>query len=103
MFTDLILDKLGFFYEDIAKKKHGDSSDISYGELIDTILNDNGNTAAHKLFPIGMQTFNRMMRKMFPNIRLNGGTQTWYFYLLSIIDYKKCSYCNNIRHFNRTQ
>lgn len=100
MFTEMILDKLGVFYDDLAKKKHGSSPDISYGELIDRLLNDKGTKAGKETFPeIGEQTFNRIMRKVFPEVRLNGGTQTWYFYLLAFIEHKNCGNCNTIKPF----
>lgn len=101
MFTELILDKLGVFYDDLAKKKHGSAREFTYGEVIDRILADKGNKAGSETFPeIGEQTFNRMMRKMFPEVRLNGGTQTWCFYLLTIIEYKYCGHCQTIKPFS---
>lgn len=100
MFTELVLDKLGIFYDDIAKKKHGSAREFSYGEIIDRILSQHG-CSAYKLFPeIGEQTFFRMMKKAFPNVTLNGGEQTWHFYFLSIIENKYCGSCNNIKPFS---
>ena len=100
MFTELILDKLGLFYDDIAKKKHGSARAYSYGELIDRILSKHG-CSAHTLFPeIGEQTFFRMMKKAFPSVILTGGEQTWHFYLLSLIDYKYCGSCKSIKNFS---
>ncbi len=100
MFTELILDKLGIFYDDVAKKKHGNSREFSYGEIIDRILSKN-NCSAYTLFPeIGEQTFHRMMKKAFPNVVLNGGEQTWYFYFLSLIEYKHCGSCDSIKPFS---
>ncbi len=65
MFTELVLDKLGIFYDDIAKKKHGSAREFSYGEIIDRILS-NHSCSAYTLFPeIGEQTFFRMMKKAF--------------------------------------
>lgn len=100
MFTELILDKLGFFYDDIAKKKHGDCPEITYGYLIDTIIADNNQHSARSLFPIGEQTFNRLTKKVFPGVKLNGGCQTWFFYLLSLIEHKKCGRCDAIKPFS---
>lgn len=100
MFTELVLDKLGIFYDDIAKKKHGNAREFSYGEIIDRLLSNPG-CSAHTLFPeIGEQTFFRMMKKAFPNITLTGGEQTWYYYFLSIIEYKHCGSCNTIKPFS---
>lgn len=100
MFTELILDKLGVFYDDIAKKKYGSSSVITYGELVDRILADKGIKPCKDTFSEhGEQTFNRMMRKIFPEVRLNGGNETWFFYLLSTIEHKYCGSCNTIKPY----
>lgn len=99
MVVDLILNKLNVKYEDVAKKKHGKCPEITYGHLISTIISDNNQHAASSLFPIGVQTFNRLTKKVFPGVRLNGGCQTWFFYLLSLINHKKCGSCNTIKLF----
>lgn len=99
MLTELILDKLGFFYDDIAKKKHGTCPEITYGELISTIIKDDNSNSAHTLFPMGQQTFNRMMRNVFPNILLNGGNETWFYFLLSLIEHRKCTSCKQIKPY----
>ena len=101
MLTEIILDKLGVFYDDIAKKKHGSSAEITYGELVDRILADKGLKPCKDTFSEhGEQTFNRMMRKIFPEVRLNGGSETWFFYLLTIIEHKYCSGCDSVKHYN---
>lgn len=100
MFTEMILDKLNVFYDDIAKKKHGSAREFTYGELVNRLLADKGTKAGKDTFPeIGEQTFNRMMRKIFPDVRLNGGTQTWYFYLLTLIKHKYCGHCSIVKPF----
>lgn len=98
MFTEMILDKLGIFYEDLAHKKHGSAPNIAYGDLIERIMNAKGIGKTCDLFPeLGEQTFNRMMRKCFPSVKLNGGKQTWYFYLLSLIEHKLCGNCSTVK------
>lgn len=100
MLTELVLDKLGVLYDDIAKKKHGSAREFSYGEIVDRILSQHG-CSAYKLFPeIGEQTFFRMMKKAFPSVVLNGGEQTWHFYFLSIIEYKYCGACTRVKPFS---
>lgn len=102
MITELILDKLGVFYDDIAKKQHGNSPSLTYGQVVDRILNDKGSKAAHSSFPeIAEQTFNRMMRRIFPEVKLNGGTQTWFFYLLELVEHKYCGCCKTVKHFSQ--
>lgn len=104
MLTELVLDKLGVFYDDVLKKKHGSAREYTYGEVIDRILAGK-NTSAYLLFPeIGQQTFNRMMKRLLPNKRLNGGNETWKYYLLNLIGYKECHKCGNIwphTHFHK--
>lgn len=101
MFTEMILDKLGKYYDDEAKKAHGNTPSISYGVFISRILEDRGNSASYTLFPeIAVQTFNRMMKKCFPSIKLNGGNHNWCFYLLSLIEHKNCGQCSTIKSFS---
>lgn len=101
MITELILDKLGVFYDDLAKKRHGSSPEITYGELIDRILADKGKKAGKDTFSeLGEQTFNRMMRRIFPEVKLNGGQETWFFHLLKLIEYKYCSKCGQVLPFS---
>ncbi len=99
MITDLVLDKLGVFYDDTAKQRHGTSPEITYGYLIDTILLDKGGSSTYMLFPLGMQTFNRLIHKVFPNVKLNGGKETWYHYITAYVGYKHCGSCNEIKLF----
>lgn len=100
MSTEVILDKLGVFYDDVAKKRHGSSPEITYGELISRILADKGQKAGKDTFSeLGEQTFNRMMKRIFPDSNLNGGKETWFFYLLKLIEHKYCAHCNNIKHY----
>jgi hypothetical protein len=105
MITQLVLEKLGVSYTDLAKKKHGNSREITYGELIDRILQDKGSKSCHETFSeLGAQTFNRMIKKVFPNTKLNGGKETWFFYICSIVDHKYCSKCDRIlslSHFSK--
>ena len=94
MLVEKILDHLNVFYDDLAKKKHGNCPEVTWGELINRIVSSKGTCSAHTLFPeIGEQTFNRLMKKHFVS-RINGGQQTWYFYLLSLVEYKLCRGCN---------
>ena len=94
MLVEKILDKLNLYYDNIAKPKHGNSPEILWGDLITRIVASKGKCSANSLFSeLSTQTFNRMVRKCFP-VKLNGGNQTWYFYLLTLIDYKLCGRCN---------
>jgi hypothetical protein len=99
MFTNLILTKLGVTDTTILKKKHGSAREFTYAEAVNRII-ENNTTSAHSLFPeIGEQTFNRMMKKAFPDVKLQGGNETWSFYLLSLIEHKLCGSCSTIKPF----
>lgn len=96
MLTELVLDKMGVFYDDVLKKKHGSAKEFTYGEVIERILAGK-NTSAYSLFPeISMQTFNRMIKTAFPGVKLNGGNETWYYYLLKLVGHKTCSACRQV-------
>lgn len=102
MITNLVLDKLGVFYDDIAKKKHGSCKEITYGELIDRITAARGVESCHATFSeIGAQTFNRLIQKVFPGVKLNGGNETWFFYLCTYVEHKHCRVCDRILPFSR--
>jgi len=101
MLTELILDKLGVFYDDFAKKAHGNSPALTYGELVERIIADKGLKSGKDTFSeFGEQTFNRIMRRIFPEVRLNGGQETWFFHLLRIIEHKNCGSCDTIKPFS---
>lgn len=100
MYTELVLAKLGVEYSTILKKKHGSAREFSYGEVINRILLNKA-CSAHALFPeIGQQTFNRMIKKAFPSVKLNGGNETWQYYLLTLIEHKLCGTCSTVKHFS---
>lgn len=101
MLTELILDKLGVFYDDLAKKKHGNSNELTYGELIEGILRTKGSVAAYTSLNLTQQTFNRLIHKVFPDVKLNGGNDSWFLHICALIEHKYCSKCDSILPFNR--
>jgi hypothetical protein len=91
-----ILIKLNKSWDYVIKPKHGKSSQILLGNFISAIIEaDSGFQAIIKL-NISEQTFNRTIKKLFPGVKLRGGGETWSFYLLSLIEHKKCYKCNSI-------
>lgn len=101
MITKLVLDRLDIFYDDIAKKKHGSCKEITYGELISRIVAARGTESCHTTFgEIGAQTFNRLIQKVFPGVKLNGGNETWFFYLCTYVEHKHCRVCDRILPFS---
>lgn len=100
MLTELILQKLNLSAKDIAKKKRGTSPEITCWDLIYRIVASNNQRPAKDCFPeISEQTFNRMIRRIFPNVKLAGGEQTWFFYLLSVVEHKYCGSCGKIKQY----
>jgi hypothetical protein len=93
----LILQKLGKPYTYIAKAKRGKSPEILLGDFIKiVIMHDVGSRNSQEYFGISGQTFNRLVKRELPAITLNGGGETWAFYLLNLAGYKKCHKCVNI-------
>lgn len=99
MLTELILDKLNVFYDDILKKSHGSSPEITWGYFIEKLVN-NPETGAYLLFPeLSPQTFNRLVKRAFPGVKLNGGQETWNYYVLSLIEHKYCGSCKKVHSY----
>lgn len=95
--TFLILKNLNKNWTDIAKLKHGKSPEITYGDLIFSIISHRTIKESREALGIKEQTFNRALKKCFPEITLIGGGQTWSYYLLHSIGYKRCFKCNSIK------
>jgi hypothetical protein len=93
----LILKNLNKYYNDIAKSKHGKSPEISYGDLISALVKYDSAKEAKLHLGLAEQTMNRTLKKCFPEVKLIGGGQTWSYYLLSSVGYKKCFKCNKIK------
>jgi hypothetical protein len=100
--TEIILDKLGWFYDDIARPKHGKFAGWTKGQLIHSILEYEKGTLVCKAFNCGQQTFNRTVKELLVPIfgRLQGGNETWKFILLNFIQYKKCTVCNQFKQYS---
>lgn len=94
---DLILIKLNKKADDIAKKKHGSSRQISYYELVEGIIKFNSAKETREYLGIAEQTFNRTVRRCF-NVKLNGGGETWSYYLLALVEHRRCNTCSTIKH-----
>lgn len=100
--ANLILLKLNRDFDENVKKPRNNSSGLLLGELVYRIIEDGGKTLpVHKIFPeMGEQTFIRVLRRAFPDVRLNGGNETWYYKLLSFIEHKTCSKCSSVKHYS---
>jgi hypothetical protein len=95
--TQLILQKLDKSYNYVAKTKRGKSPKIILGEFIKIVITHGvGSPNCKEHFGIAEQTFNRIVKREFPTITLNGGGETWAFYLLALVNHKKCHKCAKI-------
>jgi hypothetical protein len=96
-----IMNKLNLT-NDIVKPKRGASKVLYTVDVLDAILKTNTGAEAAKLLGIGAQTFKRLTKKVFPEVTLVGGNQTWKYYLLLVSGYKICPRCGilqNIENF----
>ncbi len=102
MITKLVLEKLNVGYDAVLKKKHGKCPEITYGDFISRIIDDKGSRSCADLFEeISPQTFNRTIKKIFPEVKLNGGKETWFMYLCFIVGHKYCSKCDSILELSK--
>ena len=92
-----ILKGIDYRYDTIAKKKFGKSREISVGTLVESIYVEETGRNTAKALDIGEQTFNRMVRRLFPDVYLTGAKNTWKTWLLSKSAYKKCCTCKSTK------
>jgi hypothetical protein len=90
-YVNRLLSTLDKQYDEVAKKKHGKSPEISWGALLEGLLHFNSLKETRQHLGLAEQTLNRLLHRSFPGANLQGGGETWHFYLLTLID---CYYCN---------
>jgi len=90
--NNLNLDLFCYF----IKPRAGKSGILVY-QLIEALLIHKSSIPAIESLGYSPQTFNRNIQKLFPNVKLNGGGETWGYYLLSKSDYKYCGSCKTIK------
>lgn len=95
----LILIKLNKKSDDIAKKKHGKSPQITFYELVYGIIKYTSGKETREYLGLAEQTFNRTVKRCF-SVSLQGGGQTWSYYLLNLVEHRRCNKCNTIKHIN---
>lgn len=97
-FLSKVISSLGWVPEDLIKKKHGSSREISNKEFVDAILNtDSVPDLAIKL-GVGEQTANRIIAKhLIPLFgKRTGGGDSWKLALLNNAALKRCVKCSEI-------
>lgn len=74
--------------------KRGKKSQVLVGQIIDALLHHENGPEAIKSLNFSAQTFNRNIKKLFPNVVLRGGGQYW---LIQQTSFKFCAKCNNYK------
>lgn len=95
-----VLSAAGLAYGEVVKPGRKNSPQILAGELIEAILETSSGPEAAKCLGISAQTFNRIIKKTFPEVELIGGGQTWRHWLLKNAEYKSCSCCQKLLKFS---
>jgi len=90
--NNLSLDLFSYFI-----KPRGSKEGVLVYELIEALLVYKSSVPAIESLGYSPQTFNRSIQKLFPRVKLNGGGETWGYYLLSKSDYKHCGSCKTIK------
>lgn len=95
-----ILKELNKDYNYIVKKKRGSSPEIRLGDfLLATIKWSRAKDTCSEL-GISAQTFNRLVKREFPGVKLTGGGETWSYYFLSLAEYKRCFKCAKVKKYS---
>jgi hypothetical protein len=94
--TILILDKLGWFYDDeLNPNRYSKTKPVLAGQLIEGILNTSTIEECSKLMGFSYKVINtvitRLLVPLFGN--KNGGGETWYYTLTHYIRIKACLTC----------
>ena len=74
--------------------KWGTKPAITVGQLIDALWHFESGPKAIEFLGRSKQTFNRNIKKLFPNVTLSGGSDNWKLFLVRASDYKLCSSCD---------
>lgn len=89
-----IYKNLGIDKYTIVINKRGEKPSICFGQLVDSLFLERTGSKAIKSLGRSEQTFNRLVKKLFPKVSLQGGEETWLLWLIKQSDYKKCSGCS---------
>jgi hypothetical protein len=90
-----ILEKINKSWDSELKPKHGKSPQILAGDFIYKIISSSSREEMISKLELSEQVFNRTIKKLFPEVKLPGGNKNWSYYILSLIEYKKCFKCES--------
>lgn len=81
----------------IFAKKWGSKDPILLDQLLDALYRTNSTPKAMNLLGRSEKTFITNIKKLFPEVTLNGGGESWLWWFISKSDYKVCNKCSNIK------
>ncbi len=94
-----IYKNLGIDQYSIVIAKRGDKPSICFGQLVDALFIHGTGPKAIKSLGKSEQTFNRLVKKLFPEVTLQGGEETWLLWMIKQSDYKRCGGATRPRGF----
>lgn len=93
--TTEILRLLNKEYDDIAKKAFRHIPEITYGELLERILEDRGMSPLATVFPeISRITCSKLLLGIFPD---KDAKEHWFTFLISLVNKKQCCNCKVLK------
>ena len=81
----------------ILVPKWGAKPQVTIEQFMTAILNTESSQKAFDLCGRNRRSFDRNLKKLFPDVYLQGGGQTWKNYFLRASDYKYCSKCKILK------
>lgn len=81
----------------IFAPKYGKLPAIYIADIVDALLIYGTGPKAISSLGRGERTFNKYIKQLFPNVKLQGGGETWAWYLISQSDYKYCGSCGSYK------
>lgn len=88
-----IYKNLGLKPETIFAKKWGCNPAITLDKLLTVLLPNTSSPKAMAVFGRSQKTFITNIKKLFPDVSLNGGRETWAHWFIKQSDYKYCNTC----------
>jgi hypothetical protein len=83
--------------EDLVRKKYRTVPNITAFSLFESIFERENVRAIAAYYGVGINTINRLMKTLFPDVTIKGGSRTWRYYLLDILRHKMCTDCEVIK------
>lgn len=77
----------------IVKRKHGKSSEITFGQLSGLIFTENTTTSICEVLSTSPKTLRKAMTEAYPDITAGNKGTVWRVELLSKLGYRRCTIC----------